>query len=114
MRVIFTLLTLFISLSIYAQKDTTSLESHWKIGGDAGLTFFQSSFINWTDGGGDPTTTIGGLGNFYAKYSKKRTSWENIGLLQYQIQRVGRNTAFKKSIDRLEFLSVGGFQNIKK
>ena len=110
MRVFLTLLTLFISLTIYAQKDSTTLESHWKIGGDAGLTFFQSSFVNWTDGGGDPTTTVGLLGNFYAKYNKKRVSWENIGLLQYQIQRVGRDAAFQKSIDRLEFLSVGGFQ----
>lgn len=105
-----TLLLSFASISLWAQTDTTVVESNWKVGGDAGLTFFQSSFVNWTDGGGDPTTTIGILGNLYAKYSKERTSWENIGLLQYQLQRVGTDADFLKSIDRLEFLSVAGYQ----
>jgi hypothetical protein len=101
-------LLLFVFQSIQAQEDTT--ESNWKIGGDAGLTFFQSSFVNWTDGGGDPTTTIGFLGNFYAKYAKGRTSWENIYLMQYQLQKVGMNTDFLKSVDRLELLSIAAYQ----
>lgn len=109
MRLKFTVLALLLAnMSLFAQENTE--ESNWKIGGDAGLTFFQSSFVNWTDGGGDPTTTIGALGNLYAKYKKDRTSWENLGLLQYQIQRVGSDADFLKSIDRLEFLSAAGYQ----
>ncbi|MFK7948617.1 MAG: DUF3078 domain-containing protein [Saprospiraceae bacterium] len=109
MRLKFTVLALLLtSISLFAQENTD--ESNWKIGGDAGLTFFQSSFVNWTDGGGDPTTTIGILGNLYAKYGQDRTSWENIALLQYQIQRVGADADFLKSIDRLELLSVAGYQ----
>lgn len=101
-------LLLFACQITQAQEATT--ESNWKIGGDAGLTFFQSSFVNWTDGGGDPTTTIGFLGNFYAKYAKARASWENIYLMQYQLQKVGTNTNFVKAVDRLEFLSIAGYQ----
>jgi hypothetical protein len=99
---------MFTFQSIHAQKDTT--ESNWKISADGGLTFFQSSFVNWTDGGGDQTTTIGFLGNFYAKYAKGRTSWENIYLMQYQLQKVGMNSDFLKSIDRLELLSIAAYQ----
>lgn len=107
-RITLSFLLMFGFQFAHAQEETP--ESNWKIGGDAGLTFFQSSFVNWTDGGGDPTTTIGFLGNFYAKYTKERTSWENIYLMQYQLQKVGSNTDFLKSVDRLELLSVAAYQ----
>lgn len=107
-RITLLLLAVLAFQTVYAQEETP--ESNWKIGGDAGLTFFQSSFVNWTDGGGDPTTTIGFLGNFYAKYAKNRTSWENIYLMQYQLQRVGLNSDFLKSVDRLELLSIAAYQ----
>lgn len=111
MKIRATLLFLLLFVFQIAQaQDEEKMESNWKTGGDAGLTFFQSSFVNWTDGGGDPTTTIGFLGNFYAKYSKNRISWENIYLMQYQLQKVGQNTDFLKSVDRLEFLSVAGYR----
>lgn len=109
MRLKFTVLALLlVNISLFAQENTD--ESNWKLGGDVGLTFFQSSFVNWTDGGGDPTTTVGILGNLYAKYGEGRKSWENLGLLQYQIQKVGTDADFLKSIDRLELLSVAGYQ----
>lgn len=107
-RITLLLLAVLAFQTVHAQEETP--ESNWKIGGDAGLTFFQSSFVNWTDGGGDPTTTIGFLGNFYAKYAKNRTSWENIYLMQYQLQRVGLNSDFLKSVDRLELLSIAAYQ----
>ena len=111
MRLKFTSIIFFLILIVQTtQAQDTTPESSWKIGGDAGLTFFQSSFVNWTDGGGDPTTTIGFLGNIFAKYSKDRTSWSNIGLAQYQLQKIGKDADFLKSIDRLEILSVGGYQ----
>ena len=109
----FRITLLFLSMFIFqiAQaQDEGKTESNWKIGGDAGLSFFQSSFVNWTDGGGDPTTTIGFLGNFYAKYGKDRTSWESIYLMQYQLQKVGQDADFLKSVDRLELLSVAAYQ----
>ncbi len=104
-----TILGLFLVFAfnnVMAQEEETS---NWDLGGDAGLTFFQSSFTNWTDGGGDPTTTIGALGNLFAKYKKDRTTWDNIGLLQYQIQKVGADSDFSKAVDRLELLSVAGY-----
>jgi hypothetical protein len=107
-RITLLFLLMFVFQFVQAQEATTG--SNWKIGGDAGLTFFQSSFVNWTDGGGDPTTTIGFLGNFYAKYAKERTSWENIYLMQYQLQKSGLNTDFLKSVDRLELLSIAAYQ----
>lgn len=103
-----TILGLFLSfswLTVSAQEET----SNWDLGGDASLTFFQSSFSNWTDGGGEATTTIGALGNLFAKYKEGRTSWDNIGLLQYQIQKVGQDADFLKAVDRLELLSVAGY-----
>ncbi len=112
MRLSFIALALLLaSVTLLAQENKDT--SNWKIGGDAGLTFFQSSFVNWTDGGGDPMTTIGMLGNLYAKYGEDRISWENIGLLQYQLQRVGKDADFLKSIDRLEFLSVAAYQIVE-
>lgn len=105
-----TLLVLSMLAFQVVQAQETATESNWKIGGDAGLTFFQSSFVNWTDGGGDPTTTIGFLGNFYAKYAQERTTWENIYLMQYQLQKVGLNSDFLKSVDRLELLSIAAYQ----
>ena len=108
MKLKLTILGLFLaftSQTLMAQEDTT----YWNLGGDASLTFFQSSFTNWTDGGGDPTTTIGALANVFAKYKKARTTWDNIGLIQYQIQKVGSATDFSKAVDRLELLSVAGY-----
>lgn len=112
MRLQFISILFFLALmtQVAQAQETPSEEGSWKIGGDAGLTFFQSSFVNWTDGGGDPTTTIGMLGNVFAKYNKDRLSWSNIGLLQYQLQRVGRDADLLKSIDRFEVLSVGGYK----
>lgn len=108
MKLKLTIVGLFLVFSfktITAQEDTT----YWDLGGDVSLTFFQSSFSNWTDGGGEATTTIGALGNLFAKYKKDRTSWDNIGLLQYQIQKVGKDSDFLKAVDRLELLSVAGY-----
>jgi opacity protein-like surface antigen len=109
MKLKLTILGLFLAFSwqtVTAQEETAS---NWDLGGDAGLTFFQSSFSNWTDGGGEATTTIGALGNLFAKYKNGRTSWDNLGLLQYQIQKVGQDADFLKAVDRLELLSVAGY-----
>lgn len=102
-----TTVIIFFAFSVQtatAQKDTTN----WDVGGDANLTFFQSSFANWTDGG-EATTTISALGNLFAKYKNGRTSWDNIGLLQYQIQKIGQDADFLKAIDRLELLSIAAY-----
>jgi hypothetical protein len=104
-------LCLFLMTSAAAATaQDTAPKSNWNIGGDANLTFFQSSFLNWTDGGGDPTTAIGALGNLFAKYENGRTSWNNIALLQYQIQKVGTDADFVKAIDKLEVLSIAGYK----
>ncbi len=115
MRLKITNLVMLLALTCQmAQAQETATASPWKIGGDAGMTFYQSSFSNWTDGGGDPTTSIGFLGNVFAKYSNGRTSWENIGLMQYQLQKVGKDAEFLKSVDRFEILSVAGYKMAKE
>ena len=97
-----------LSTLTFAQEAKEEPAKFWNVGGTANLTFFQSSFTNWTDGGGDPTTNVGFLGNLFAKYKKDKISWSNNFILQYNIQRVGEDADFVKSIDNLELLSVGG------
>lgn len=106
--------TLVWTLSTFTfAQETTEPASSWDVGGDANVTFFQSSFTNWTDGGGDPTTSIGILGNLFAKYKKDKLSWSNNLLLQYNIQKVGQDADFVKSIDKLELLSVAGLYAVE-
>lgn len=94
------------SITLIAQETPTS---YWKTGGDVSITFFQSSFTNWTDGGGNPTTNFGGLVNLFAKYQKDKKSWTNTALLQYGIQKVGEDADFVKNIDKIELLSIAGY-----
>ena len=103
--------TFFVALFLVSSFTLTAQDepaSPWKTGGEVGVTFFQSAFTNWTDGGGDNTTSLGALFNYFAKYKKDKTSWTNTALLQYGLQRVGNDADFVKSVDRIELLSVAG------
>ena len=111
-RILLTTVFIWIATLAVAQEATEPAAT-WTKGGDASLTFFQSDFTNWTDGGGDPTTSIGLLGNLFAKYKKDKLSWNNNVLLQYNVQKVGKDADFLKSLDKLEILSVAGLYAVE-
>lgn len=112
-----TLLTTAFLLGTFFQVQAQDEEQpSWKKGGDVSANFFNSNFVNWTDGGQN-TTTIGGILNGYANYKKEKVSWDNQLLMQYGIQRVGgkenadgSKNRFLKNIDNLQARSFAGYE----
>lgn len=112
----FCLSTLFLMFSIGAigQDDAKKDESPWKTGGDASLTFLSSSFSSeWSaKDGGENNITVGALANGFAKYKKDKLSWDNNLLAQYTSQRTAVNPDFVKTLDKLELLSLAGYEAV--
>ncbi|MCB9252236.1 MAG: DUF3078 domain-containing protein [Flavobacteriales bacterium] len=79
----------------------------WKKGGFFAANFNQMSFNNWASGGVN-AISITTLANLYAKYSKKRTTWDNnLDLAYGMIQN--KNQSLRKNEDKIDFLSKFGY-----
>ncbi len=102
------LLTIMTQEALQAQEDKTEEKKHWKAGGAVGLDLGQMLFINPKFGAGEDRIGIGGNTNVYAKYKKGRVTWDNIGGLNFGVQRLGslrKEIPFQKSVDELRITS---------
>ncbi len=105
---LFALCLLFVQGIMYAQPDTTMVpvnpkDTAWKIGGNLGLQFTQSSYQNWQAGGVN-SIAGNGLVNIFANYDNGGAwTWYNRLDLGYGLNF--QDTVFIKTDDRVEFTS---------
>lgn len=95
----------FFASSASAQQDSVKA---WTYGGGLGFDFSQLLLINPKVGAGENRLGFGGQASFFVKYQKGRASWNNLLLLNFGVQKLGRafSRPFQKSIDELRFTSA--------
>lgn len=99
-----------ISISLSAQNDTIKI---WDKGASLGLNFSQIHLENWA-GGGINSVSFTSLSTLFLNYNKGNNSWINTLDLGYGVIRAGEESEpFKKSDDKIIFLSKYGFQQSK-
>ena len=95
--------------SLWAQDPAASA---WKRGGVGGLTFTNTGFSNYWQGGGVNSFAIGTLGSVYANLNKGKSTWTNKLDMAYGVIKQGdiRRNPFIKNEDRIEFNSQYGYK----
>lgn len=93
----------FLFAQVGAAPAVTPADTAWKIGGNLGLQFTQSSYQNWQAGGVN-SLAGNGLVNIFANYDKgTKWAWYNKLDLGYGINF--QDTVFIKTDDRVELTS---------
>lgn len=102
-----------------AAADAKEPEKAWKTGAGVGLDFAQLLTINPRQGAGQNRVGFGGAINLFANYRMGRLAWDNLGLWQFGIQRLGSGIIaqgsdtkipFQKAIDELRLNSKIGYK----
>ena len=93
----------------------------WEVGAGIGADLSQLFQLNPRQGAGQNKIGFGGAVNIFANYSRRRVSWENTGLLQFGVQKLGSgkvilgsgeviDVPFQKAIDDIRLNSKFGFK----
>lgn len=99
-----------LSMGLYAQ-DTTGVDKAWKIGGDASLTFGQTSLTNWSSGGVS-SFSLNGQVNIFADYQKDKYLWTNNLIMAYGMYKE-KDEDREKNDDKINFISNFGYEMAK-
>jgi hypothetical protein len=84
----------------------------WKKGGVIAVNLAQTSLTNWAAGGQNSVAVNGILGVF-ANLKKGKSRWDNSLDIGYGLLKQGKNTPFRKTDDRFDFLSKYGREAFK-
>ncbi|MDX9853489.1 MAG: DUF3078 domain-containing protein [Tenuifilaceae bacterium] len=79
----------------------------WKKGGVIGFNLAQTSLTNWA-AGGEKSVAINGLFSVFANYKSEKSAWDNSLDLGYGVLNQGNNDEFRKTDDKIDFLSKYG------
>ncbi len=119
MKSLHTLILFFFCLqsALFAQTDAAKPEEKlgWKFGGGLGLDLAGTFLKNPRVGAGDNRIGVGGLVNFTANNKLAKSFWDNTGVLQLGVQRIGkqkRENPFQKNMDVLRLGSRYGYKII--
>ncbi len=102
------LLCLLIATSAFAQEDAAA-KSNWTQGGNVGLNFTQVALSNWA-GGGKSTIALAGSLNLFGNMKSEVSEWANSLDLGYGVTRLGDDDDFRKSDDKIIFISKYGYK----
>jgi hypothetical protein len=120
--IILTLIFLIAAFIVKAQQDTVNalkdtvaaprLDTVWRRGGLFSLNLSQVSLTNWSAGG---ENSIGGnaIVNYFANYKKGKHAWDNSIDLEYGVVKQGKTGKLTKSVDKIEFNTIYGYQASK-
>jgi hypothetical protein len=118
------LLILLIILSLTSSGQVTEPEKTlrtvsadttigWKTGGVFSVNLAQTSLTNWSSGGQN-SVAINGLFSAFAKYTNKKSSWDNSLDLGYGLLKQGTSSDLMKTDDKIDLLSKYGRQAFDK
>jgi hypothetical protein len=89
------------------REQSTDTIVGWKTGGILGVTLAQTSLTNWSAGGQNSVSVNGRL-SLFANYKNKNSAWDNTLDLGYGLLKQGKEEAFRKTDDKIDFLSKYG------
>lgn len=105
-------------LSSISATPPDSLEG-WVTGGGLGFDLGNILVINPQPGSGQNRIGLGGATSVFARYKQDRFSWNNVGSLNFAIQKIGSGVLpfgeqikipYEKSLDDLRFNSSAAYQ----
>ena len=102
------LLAVLLPISLQAQE----AEEGWNHNGLAGITFSQTTFTNWSEGG-ENTIADNAFLNGSLNYKKDKVSWTNDLVINYG-QTYTDIYGWRKNLDNLNFASKFGHQITEK
>ncbi|KAF5081833.1 hypothetical protein DSECCO2_106260 [anaerobic digester metagenome] len=79
----------------------------WKKGGVIGFNLAQTSLTNWA-AGGEKSVAINGMFSVFANYKSEKSAWDNSLDLGYGVLNQGESDEFRKTDDKIDFLSKYG------
>ncbi len=79
----------------------------WKKGGVIGFNLAQTSLTNWA-AGGEKSVSINGMFSVFANYKSEKSAWDNSLDLGYGVLNQGESDEFRKTDDKIDFLSKYG------
>lgn len=88
-----------------------SLEG-WKTGGYVALNLAQTSLTNWA-AGGQNSLSINGMFSGFANYKMGKSVWDNSLDLGYGLLKQGKNESYRKTDDKIDFVSKYGREAFK-
>jgi hypothetical protein len=83
----------------------------WKKGGLFTVNLAQNSLTNWS-AGGQNSLAVNGLLSLHANFGKGKSRWDNSLELGYGLLKDGNYTGFRKTEDKIDFLSKYGWKAI--
>lgn len=86
--------------------------SGWKTGGVVGFNLAQTALYNWA-AGGEKSFAVNGIFSLFANYKKGQIAWDNSLDLGYGVLSKGEKTDFRKTDDKVDFLSKFGREAYK-
>lgn len=92
---------------------TDTSKKKWKAGGMYRLNIGQSSLSNWAAGGDEFSFNINTTLNLYARYKKKKFSWDNALDLAFGFMQ-SSSLGSRKNDDRIDFVSKQSYSLNKK
>lgn len=121
-RIFATLLILALTLPVITAQ-VTEAEKHlrtlnadttqgWKNGGVFAINVSQTSLTNWA-AGGQNSVAINGLFSGFANYKRGKSVWDNSLDLGYGLLKQGTDEDFRKTDDKIDFLSKYGQEAFK-
>jgi hypothetical protein len=84
----------------------------WKKGGVIAVNLAQTSLTNWA-AGGQNSVAVNGILSVFANYKKNKSVWDNSLDVGYGILKQGKNTNYRKTDDKIDFLSKYGQEAFK-
>jgi len=114
---------LFVGIFQYTSGQVTEAEKNlraktadtlqgWKTGGVIAINLAQTSLKNWASGGQNSFAT-NGIFSAFANYRKGVTAWDNSLDVGYGLLKQGKNSSFRKTDDKIDFLSKYGKEAFK-
>jgi hypothetical protein len=91
---------------------TSDTTQGWKKGGIFAVNLAQTSLTNWA-AGGQNSVAVNGIFSVFANLKKGKSRWDNSLDIGYGLLKQGKNTPFRKTDDKFDFLSKYGREAFK-
>jgi hypothetical protein len=84
----------------------------WKKGGVFAVNLAQTSLTNWA-AGGQPSVAVNGIFSLFANLKQGKSRWDNSLDMGYGLLQQGKGKEFRKTDDKIDFLSKYGREAFK-
>ena len=117
------LILLFIGFRMVTYSQVTEAEKKlrtltadstqgWKTGGIINISLAQTSLTNWASGGQN-SFAVNGFLSLFGNLKKGKSRWDNSLDVGYGLLKQGKESSFRKTDDKFDFLSKYGREAFK-